>query len=205
MASKIEICNMALSGLGAKSSVASIEPVSGGTYESEYARQCALHYDQALRRALAEAPWRFASKRESLAQIADTAAVPSDWTYAFAYPSNCMRINRIVKAPRGSKPHAYETAYWNDQRIILCDLEEGVLNYVFYHTNTGQYPAHFVDTLVAALQAHLAMPLTRKLDIQEKMEKRYTNTRTQASAIDGNEQGDDDGLVHTAPWHEARK
>ena len=58
MATEVDICNMALSFLGDRATVTSINPPEG----SAQAEHCARFYPMALNEMLAQARWSFATK-----------------------------------------------------------------------------------------------------------------------------------------------
>ena len=62
MASKVEIMNLALRGLGALS-------IASPTEDSENARKMNAIYDLELRSLLRDHPWSFAKKEDSLSQL----------------------------------------------------------------------------------------------------------------------------------------
>lgn len=87
MASVVGICNRALSYIRAGS-------INSITESSLQAQQCNLHYSDTVRTVLASAPWGFAKKIEALAERSDIDIF--NWAYAYQYPSDSLRINRLI-------------------------------------------------------------------------------------------------------------
>lgn len=89
MASVVDIYNMALSHIrGGR--------VSATTDTTLQAQQCNLFYETCRNQVLEDVRWGFASRVESLALLdSDTFSV-FNWAYVYQYPSNCLRINRLI-------------------------------------------------------------------------------------------------------------
>lgn len=89
MASAVDICNIALSHIGADAVVNSITPPDGSV-ESGH---CARFYPIA-RRAMIEAhAWSWAKTRVTLAAVDNDSLT---WSYAYAKPADCIRPLRIL-------------------------------------------------------------------------------------------------------------
>ena len=86
MASIVEVCNLALSDIRA-SSINSLDE------SSLTAQQCKLKYPILRDRLLAEIPWGFNRKIDELAVLTTEIF---NWAYAYQYPSDCLKINRLV-------------------------------------------------------------------------------------------------------------
>jgi hypothetical protein len=91
MASVVQICNAALSHIGQRANVTSIDPPDG----SAEAGYCAQFYPFALAAALELASWGFATFREALAEIDNPS---STWAYAYAYPSDAINLIAVLPA-----------------------------------------------------------------------------------------------------------
>src|ERR1700749_866939 len=90
MASVVNICNLALGGLGEDATVTAISPPDG----SQNASYCQQFYPIARDMFLEMHNWRFASKRMPLAQL-NTTEIPAEWVYAYAIPSTCIKVRAI--------------------------------------------------------------------------------------------------------------
>jgi len=88
MTSVVEICNLALSNIRAGS-------INSLDENSLQAQQCKLKYPIMRDRLLAELPWSFNHKIKTLAVLTDDVF---NWNYAYQYPSDCLKINRLISS-----------------------------------------------------------------------------------------------------------
>lgn len=155
-----EICNMALSAI-AKGRIVSISE------DSEAARQCKIYYDQLRKNLLSLFRWGFADKSAKLALV--NTDIPK-WTYAYAYPNDCLAIRQLYNREGGilydasrkdTDYNEYDTSAISDSvKIIMCDIPNAYLDYTADVKNAEQFSSWFCEALVHYLAAHLAMPLT---------------------------------------------
>jgi hypothetical protein len=93
--SEVSICNMALSKIGASSSIESL------TEESAEANECNLWYTFSRRQTLQATDWGFARRRITLATHGDDP--PSGvWGYRYQYPSDCLTMRKIESPVSGT-------------------------------------------------------------------------------------------------------
>ena len=88
MASKVDICNMALMRIGVSTIISDINE---GSQESNV---CAQFFDATLDYILRDYPWNFAEVRVTLAQAAGDP--PTNWAFKYAYPSDCLAAIAIT-------------------------------------------------------------------------------------------------------------
>lgn len=154
MASIVDICNLALSHLGNKASVVSINPVDGSV-EADY---CSRFYQIARDEIIELGDWTFARTRATLALLA---ANPSTtWEYAYALPSDCMVPRRLVTG----EVYAHE----DDSRdfdvegtTLLTNKEDAVLIYTRSIEDPTKFTPNFVTAVSYKLAAYLAGPILR--------------------------------------------
>lgn len=199
MASKVEICNMALSSIGSKQTIQSLDTDNGveaGTLK--------LHYDQALQTALVYTNWSFATKTATSALL--SADPPTDWIYMYAEPANMLRIIEIVDAVgnRLTKPRKLKRTVYDGQRVILTDTESPVWRYIYNNTDPVTYSPMFIDALVASLASRVAMPLTRKRELRQEALADYVRLISAAAADDANGNTDNDEPRYMPEWLDAR-
>ena len=193
--STVSICNMALSNIGADSTVESL--TADGTAESN---ACNLWYDWSRLQALAGYDWSFARKRLTLATHSED---PPDgvWAYRYQYPSDCIAFRHIVN-PAGETaspvPYEVEADSTGQAKSILTDLDDAVGVYTFDQETVAMFTPLFVDTLSHALAHHIAFTLTGKLKVKENMLAIFRELQSAAPSIDANEQGD--RLPRDADW-----
>lgn len=174
MSNVIDICNAACAQLGNNSNIISIDPPDG----TRDADLCAMWYPQALKYLLEQHSWGFAQKRKQL-----TAYTEKDenlpWKYAFAIPSDCVRITRLDKA--GYKPTDppldFDIDYRSetDSMMLLCNDEAPIITYTCYVENADRYPAYFVQALVMQLASFLVGPM-----LKNSQAKTYIDLANQA-------------------------
>jgi len=193
--SEVRICNMALSRIGAASSIESL------TEASAEANACNLWYNYSRRQALAANDWGFARKRAALTTHSDDP--PSGiWAYRYQYPSDC-NILRKIQNPTGSAallwaqdahanadaiPFSIELDDSQETKSILCDLDEATAVYTFDLTNVTLFSEYFVSMLAIAIAANIAFSITGNPDIENTMVGRFNALAAIAGAADSNEQ-----------------
>ena len=181
--SPVRIANMALSNIGARSS---IEAFSEDTPE---AQQVDLHYDFARRVSLEAFDWSFARKRQALA--VHSLAAPEDmWGYRYQYPSDCLICRKLVN-PAGEDgddvPFVVEMAS-DGTKSILTDLSEATMIYTFDQIETSMFTTHFIRALSFALAQLIAYPLTGKLQLAQTMWDIFNILVMRAEAAQANEE-----------------
>lgn len=162
MASDVDICNLALAHLGDEANVSSINPPEG----SAQAEHCKRFYPIA-RNALLEAHgWGFATRRKSLAEldVEDTDDELTQWGYAYAYPSDCVRplVLLMPGATDDNDAQDFVVETLEDgTRVIYTNVEDAKLKYVRLVTDTTKYTPLFVSALARLLASYLAGPIVK--------------------------------------------
>lgn len=165
MPSVVNLCNMALSHIGASAQVASISPPDGSV-EAGY---CATFYDMARTEMLEPGNWAFSLKRVALAEVNNASQA---WAYAYALPSDCLRPLRILAPSFGitvfnQDSYALQT---DDRSSVDFEIEgqtlytnalDAVLLYVRDVTDSGRFPASFTSALSYLLASYLAGPVLK--------------------------------------------
>lgn len=158
MASVVEICNLALSNIGADS-IASVDEAGAE------AKACRQFYDITRDTLLQAYPWSFAGKTQALAELLNDK--PGQWGYAYTRPNDCLKVRwvrpeysvgeatRLTRQEEISYPHEVDAAR------IYTDLSPAFLRYTFRQTDPSRFSALFVDALSWHLAVRLAMPITR--------------------------------------------
>lgn len=180
--SQVQIANMALSNVGAKSNIESLTELSAE------AKACKLWYDYSLQKALEAFDWSFARRRKNMAL--DSQDPPDQWSYRYQYPPDCVAFRRIWN-PLGDDadavPFSIETND-NDVRTIVTDQESAVGIFTFYATNTSIYTALFVEALAYQLAHRIALKLTGKRAIMADMLNLFNGSIKNAEAQNANEE-----------------
>ena len=166
MASVPQICNMALSHIGGRATVASITPPDG----SVEAGLCATFYDTARAEMIEPGSWRFTLARATLALLATNPSTV--WTYAYTMPSDCMAPKRILRAGgtltvfnqdvREYSPNDADSADFEVEGDVLYTNEpDAVLVYVRDITDTNKFTPTFTSALSYLLASYLAGPILK--------------------------------------------
>lgn len=164
MASQIEICNQALTKIGA-SRVISIDD------DVKQARALKAIYNAKRDAELAAHPWTFAITR---AQLPASVTAPAfGWARAFPLPADCLQV---VEVGENYVLYVSDTRalFQIEARSILCD-EASPLNirYVRRETNDGLFAPLFAEALACRLAAEIAEELTQSSSKREQAWKEH--------------------------------
>lgn len=156
--SDVDIVNMALAHLGDGAIVTSITP-SDGSAQADAAARAYPH----LRNWLLERfPWKFALRRETLAQRDDLSI--SSWLYAYAEPNLCVRVVNILPGGYTSDEQGVEYETETDstgQGIILTNAPDAVCRFIAQIDDPGKFTPGFTEALSWFLAASLAGPIIK--------------------------------------------
>lgn len=174
---QIEICNMALTLLGQDRIVSLAE-------DNENVRKLNAVYDPLLKEVLRAHPWNCATKRISLAMLAEVPVY--EYAYTFQLPADYLKK---VKVSNG-------TTYIEDFKIernkLLANESTVYLKYIFNNTDPSSYDSAFASAFAARLAAELAFPITKNPNVSQIMMAAYTGKISQAKALDAQESADED-------------
>lgn len=166
MASVVQICNMALSHIGASARVSSISPPDG----SVEAGHCATFYDLARTALIEPGNWRFTLARKTLSLLATNPSAV--WAYAYALPSDCLSPRRILRAVDGLTVFTQDDVPFQptDRGGATFDVEGGTLYtnepeatllYVRDVTDSNKFTPSFASALSFMLAGYLAGPIVK--------------------------------------------
>lgn len=157
MASKVEVCNLAISHLGTGKEIANID-----TEKSEEAGACRRFYDIARDATLRDFAWPFARKKVTLALIEEN---PTDeWAFSYRYPADCLKAGRILSGIRNdSRQTRSSFVILKDDAglIIYSDVDEAELEYTSRVTDPAFYPADFELAFSFRLALYIAPRITK--------------------------------------------
>lgn len=183
MASSVDICNMALSHVGANF----ITSLNDNTTE---AKICAAQYDFSRDFVLGEREWTFAISRKELAASANAPIFGFDNN--FKLPSDTIRVvEAFDKADMSSGIWSYRgegnnSLYWQREgEYIAADAEILLIRYLVRVEDPNRYTPGFVQALAAHLAYKIAIPLTKSRSLQSDMYQLYQDTLNAASTGDG--------------------
>lgn len=172
MTSVVEICNLALSNIRAGS-------INSLDENSLQAQQCKLKYPIMRDQLLAELPWSFNHKIKTLAVLTDDIF---NWNYAYQYPSDCLKINRLIGAheqlsnadsdvisrlidsqvlPVGHSRRKipYQVFNIDGNKVIGANESELRIGYSVKVTDPNLFSTSFILTLSHLLSSELAIPI----------------------------------------------
>jgi len=187
--SNVTISNMALSHIGADST---IESMTEGSAESN---QAILWYEYCRLQILEAYDWGFARKRIDMAVVDAISDDTTDnayyeWVYRYQYPSDCLAMRKISN-PNGitddAIPFDIEAGSGGQTKVVMTNMEDAIGVYTFDCETTSMFSAHFVDTLAALLAHRMAFSLTGSRAIASDMLQLYQGMIRVAPAHDANE------------------
>lgn len=170
MTSKVEICNLALSNIRAGS-------INNIDEQSLPAQVCALKYDIIRDMMLTEVPWGFAHKIKGLALLSTEIF---NWVYAYQYPVDCFKINRLVGAqeqllnadagsvsralesqllPSIRKQVSYEIFNFDGNKVIGSNESDLRIDYIANITDPNLFSNNFILAFSHLLAAEIAVPI----------------------------------------------
>lgn len=210
MITQTHIANMALSHVGARGTIESLNE------QSVEAMSCRLWYDLARVTTLEAQDWTFARKKVELALDGDDA--PLDWTYRYQYPGDCIKARSIVTPT--AMNYVDETYYFSGWRYspdtppfeielnswgvktVVTDTPEAVLRYTADISDTTLFSRNFIFAMSYGLASMIAVKLTGKVAIKQECEEMFLKSVRNAAAIDANE--GIDRAPREATWITAR-
>jgi hypothetical protein len=160
-ASDVDICNLALSHIGESAKVTSLDTTID---TSAQARHCARFYPLAVDQLLEMHSWDFATRRTELVPLSSDAYTRTEWTYAYEAPVE-MAGAIAVLAPDSAndaptQPFIKE-ADAAGRTIIYTDVQNAVIRYNRYVSNTRKFSRSFVRALSWLLASDLAGPIVK--------------------------------------------
>lgn len=185
MASVADLCNIALSHIGARAQVASISPPDG----SAEAGHCARFYPIVRKELLDYRTWSFSKTRAALAEVTNPSTT---WAYAYALPADCIRAMRILSAVEttGTVPSERDSSPFDiESGVLLTNEPEAVLVYRRDVVDTTKYTPLFQSALGMLLAGYLSGVIIKGTEgarIGADWRQRGFQTADAASAADAN-------------------
>lgn len=195
---EVGIYNLALSIVGAKSSVSDVSE------KSRERELCTLWYQPTIEQILRAAPWQCATawRRLALAKERDNteAWVTNDpdpgWRYAYSTPPDMIRPRFISDYSR------FSLSVLNGSHAIMTNREDAVLCYTARQLQVGMWDAQLKMAVVHTLAAYVAMPLLGKpARAQNALE---TATRLVMEARQSNANEEEESHEALPVWFQAR-
>ena len=181
MASKVNICNMALSRIGAST----ITSLTDGTQE---AKLCNTFFDNLADRAMMQGSWSSTLKRVVLAQTTNTPAFQYDYEYQLPVDPKCLKVLMIDEDVDGEHKYSIE-----DDKL-LTDKNGVSIKYIAQITDPENYDPMLTEAIEVLLAAYLVYPLTGSQSGALEFANKYEELVDKNLAIDG-QQGSADVFV----------
>lgn len=186
MATKVQICNVALSAYLGAGRITSI------TEDSTAAIQCNLHFDDIVLDLFETHWWDFATGRQLLAEKA-TNDRSAEWAYAYQKPADSVAIRWVNHAEtargligRGESPDVIRETTLD---TIYCDVAGATCEFTKNLTDTALYPQYFANAISAYLAAAVALPITKNMELARNAQRMAYDQLGKAIALDERQQG----------------
>jgi len=176
MASVVDMCNSALNLLGAST-------ISALTDDSKNARLCNQRYDSVRNRVFRSHAWNCLHKRVQLAQ--NSTAPVIEYTYAYALPSDCLRVLKVHNGTTDSIQSAID--YKLEGRNIVTDEGTVYLIYVALDTDPNNYDSYLQESISHQLAADLCYAITNNATLANNYMARADERLREARFIDATE------------------
>lgn len=178
MSIKIEICNLALSRIGANA-------ISALTDSSKEARELNKIYEPTKEIVLSAHDWNCARRRASLVLSTDTI---NGWDYVYAVPSDCLVARSIYTSDPSIKiPFESAIRATTNVKRIYTNEESAELIYTSNLTDASLFEPMLVNAFAFLLAADLSQPLRGKLDMHNIMMQRYNMAIEAAKPLSANQ------------------
>ena len=191
MASAVDIANSALNLLGAST-------ISAFTDDSKNARLINQRYEPVRNRVFRSHAWNCLHKRVQLAQ--NSTAPVIEYTYAYALPSDCLRVLKVHNGTTDSIASAID--YKLEGRNIVTDEGTIYLIYIALDTDPNNYDTYLQESISHQLAADLAYAVTNNATLAEKYMTRADERLREARFVDATENSL--GTVESSEFTDAR-
>lgn len=167
MATKLEICNMALSHIHA-------ERIDSLNENTNIAEKVNLFYNTALETVLRDFPWGFATKEIPLALTPDFSP---QWRYVYAYPVDCVHMRRVLpkEIVCNNLSEKYSIMFIGNNKRVCSNLADAYGEYTSKNIQPEEYDPQFTAAFAWRLAADLAMSLTARTDLIQMATSAYDN------------------------------
>lgn len=180
MASVVDVCNLALSSLGQRGAISSIDPPDN----TAHSEKCADFFPIARDVSMADERivWSFATRRSEASALVSEAL---DYDYAYAKPAGLLRVVAVLPAGATSYQHGVEFTVEAGQ--ILTKTPAAQIVYIVRETDTTKWTPAYTHAVVQLLSHYLAGPVTQSLKLSEQMLMRYDQAIARAATQDANQ------------------
>jgi hypothetical protein len=170
MSTYVDIGNLALSHLGDDATVAVLDPPESSAQAVHLSRFIPIARDEMLEGFA----WKFAQRRATLALRAETSDA---WEFAYAEPSDCIRVIGILPYGYTSDDNAtelFDTESADDGTpLIITNTENATLLYTARVTDPSRFTPLFTSALARLVAAYVAGPLIKGEEGQKAALQQY--------------------------------
>ena len=191
MASVVNMCNSALNLLGA-STIAAL------TDDTKNARLCNQRYEPVRNRVFRSHAWNCLHKRVQLAQNSTAPVV--EYSYAYALPSDCLRVLKIHNGTTDSIASALD--YKLEGRNIVTDIGTVFVIYIALDTDPNNYDTYLRESISHQLAADLCYAITNNATLANQYMLRADERLREARFIDATENSL--GTIESSEFTDAR-
>lgn len=182
MPADTDIGNMALSRLGTRATIADL------TENSTEARQLNIWYETVRDELQSLVDWNFNRVSQALAA---SGTPPARWASSYAYPSDCLRMRRLdfggASWVAGSPATGFEIASSGSGTFLYCNENQVSAVYAQRVTDPARFTPGFTLAFVDCLAASVALAITQKADLAERLARRAQERIERALADSANE------------------
>lgn len=185
MASAVQICNQALTKLGA-------ERITDLLDDTRNARVMNAIFEVKRDAELTAHPWTFAIRREELPALS-TAPIYG-WARSFLLPTDCVRLVEVGEdfalydSDTGALFQVESDPTTGRQTILTDESSPLRIRYVRKEANTGRFPPLFVEALACRLAAESAEEITQNLSKRNAAWEEHAQAIRQAKRVNAIEQ-----------------
>lgn len=157
MASKVQICNLALTRLGA----ARVTNIDSPTTNEE--KICNILFDDTVKEVMLEGSWTSTIRRTALAQTTSTPSFEYTYEYQLPVDPECLKVLEVDEEAPGVIDYRIE-----DDKL-LTDESTIKIRYIAYVSDTESWDEMLKRAVVAKLSSDLAYALTgdtRKAELE---------------------------------------
>lgn len=157
MASKTEICNMAISHLGIGKPIGNVDTEQS----SEEANVCRVFFNTAVEATLRDFAFPFAKTIYTLNLV--TTNPDDEWSYSYQYPNTALNIVRVLSGIRNDNRQTrvpFKIRKAANGKLIYCDIENAKVEMVERVLDPSFYSSDFVLALSYRLAHYIAPRLT---------------------------------------------
>ncbi len=190
--SAVDICNGALCKIGVTDYISALDD------PGKEAATANLLYAKQRDTLLSTFPWSFAARRVELALVGAEEGTRDGWLYVYGMPSDCLAPRMVWQKPTSGIvcassrsmredqkwPFDVEKSAVGDGKVLLSDADNAVLLYTCVVEDVSKFSPLFVEALEFSLAAEMALPLTGKASLEERMRSRYLLRFGEACAAD---------------------